>query len=341
MAARMVGKRTFDSCAELERKQITMAFHKAIKTKAKLRLALCGLAGTGKTYTSLKIASAISTLMRKHGHGDGRIAVIDSERGSASLYADEFNFDVSELDSFSPLSYVERIKEAEREGYDIIITDSLSHAWMGKDGALDQKDQVAERGGNSWTAWRNVTPKHNALVDAIVGSRSHVIATMRQKMEFVQEVNNGKTEIKKVGLAAIQREGMEFEFTCVGDLDLTHALKISKTRCNGYIALGDLFEKPGENFANRVYEWLMNGADPVIAALATVVAPAPDALTTAIDDTLTKYLDAMSAARDQVELDRVAGGSGKPAKGTPAHARATTHYLECKAKLPVAQAVAS
>jgi len=81
-----------------------------------------------------------------------------------------------------------------------------------------------------------------------------MIATMRQKMEYVQETENGKTSIKKVGLAAIQREGMEYEFTLVGDVDLSHALKISKTRCDGFIATGDLFEKPGENFANRIYD---------------------------------------------------------------------------------------
>ena len=115
-----------------------MAFQKAVKTKAKLRLALCGLAGCGKTFTALKVASEISKHIRAAGLGDGRIAVIDSERGSASLYADEFDFDVCELDSFSPMAYVEKIKDAEQAGYDIIVADSLSHAWAGKDGALDQ-----------------------------------------------------------------------------------------------------------------------------------------------------------------------------------------------------------
>lgn len=314
-----------------------MAFQKAVKTKAKLRLALCGLAGCGKTFTALKVASEISKHIRAAGLGDGRIAVIDSERGSASLYADKFDFDVCELDSFSPMAYVEKIKDAEQAGYDIIVADSLSHAWAGKDGALDQKDQAADRGGNSWTAWRSVTPKHNALVDALVGSRSHVIATMRTKMEFVQEVNNGKTEIKKVGLAVIQREGMEYEFTLVGDIDHTHTLKISKTRCDGYIGLGDQFEKPGEKFASKLFGWLMNGAD----APARKPEPAQDtSLSAAIDETFAKFLAAMSEAKDQAELDRAAGGAGKPAKGTPAHAKASAHYLACKAALERAKAQA-
>lgn len=236
-----------------------MAFQKAIKQQSKLRLALCGLPGSGKTWTALALACAIAALMREFGQGDGRVAVIDSERGSARLYADQFDFDVCELDSYSPMAYVDKIHEAERAGYDIIIADSISHAWAGKGGALEQKDSAAARNGNSWTAWRDVTPKHNALVDAMIGCRAHFIATMRVKMEHVQETVNGKTEIRKVGLQLIQREGMEYEFTLVGDIDHTHTLKISKTRIHG-IDIGDQFERPGAEMARRIYTWLMSGA---------------------------------------------------------------------------------
>lgn len=308
-----------------------MAFQKAVKTKAKLRLALCSPAGCGKTFTALKVASEISKFIRAAGLGEGRIAVIDSERGSASLYADKFDFDVCELESFSPLSYVEKIHEAEQAGYDIIIPDSLSHAWAGKDGALDQKDQAADRGGNSWTAWRSVTPKHNALVEAIVGSRAHVIATMRTKMEYVQETNNGKTEIKRVGLAAVQREGIEFEFTLVGDLDYSHTLKITKTRCDGYINLNDQFEKPGETFAGKVWGWLMNGVD---APARPAPAPAaPSQLDVALDETFAKWLARVDAAKTIAELDAAAAGEGKPAKGTPLYARGIEAYQARKAQL--------
>lgn len=239
-----------------------MAFVKAVKEQVKLRLAVDGLAGTGKTYSCLAIAHTLATLIRESKQGDGRIAVIDSERGSARLYADKFDFDVCELDNFSPLAYVETIKEAEGAGYDIIIADSISHAWAGKNGALEQKDNAAERGGNSWTAWRSVTPKHNALVDAMLQCRAHFMATMRQKMEYVQDTVNGKTEIKRVGLAAVQREGMEYEFTLVGDIDHSHTMKIAKTRCDGVIDIGDQFERPGEVFARRVWGWMMSGAKP-------------------------------------------------------------------------------
>jgi hypothetical protein len=304
-----------------------MSFKKAVKEQAKLRLALCGLAGTGKTFSALAIAAALAKLIRESG-GPGRIAVIDSERGSASLYANKFDFDVCELDSFSPLEYVAKIQEAEAAGYDIIVPDSISHAWMGKDGALDQKDKAAERSssGNSWTAWRTVTPKHNALVDALVGSKAHVIATMRQKMEHVQDVVNGRTEIKKVGLAAIQREGMEFEFTLVGDLDHTHTLKITKTRIDG-IDLDQQFEKPGEAFARRLYAWLMDGEKPTPKEAKT------DPLVSSLDASFAAYLAAMEAAADLKLLDEVAAGPSKPVKGTREHEIATRAYLARKTKL--------
>lgn len=321
-----------------------MAFKKAVKEQSKLRLALCGLAGSGKSYSALAIASEMAKMMREQGHGEGRIAVIDSERGSASLYADKFDFDVAELDSFSPLAYVEQIHEAERAGYDFIIADSISHAWAGKDGALDQKDKAADRKGNSWTAWRDVTPKHNALVDAMLQCKAHFIATMRVKMEHVQETVNGKTEIKKVGLATIQREGMDYEFTLVGDIDHSHTLKISKTRVDG-IDIGDIFEKPGENFARRVYGWLTSGVPPRPRAVPVARQAAPTqepvsapavadtALSSAVDQAFSEYLRAVRDAKTPAELDAAATGPGKPAKGTKEYALAGQVYLARKKEL--------
>ena len=307
-----------------------MSFRKAVKEQAKLRLALSALAGCGKTYSALAIADEMARLIRSSG-GTGKIAVIDSERGSASLYADKFEFDVAELDSFSPLEYVAKIKEAEDLGYDIIIVDSLTHAWAGKDGALDQKDKAAERSssGNSWTAWRSVTPKHNALVDALVGSKAHIIATMRQKMEHVQDVVNGKTQIKKVGLAAIQREGMEYEFTLVGDIDHTHTLKITKTRIDG-IDLDTQIEKPGADFARRLYTWLMSGEKP---RERSAPAPAPEPVSAALDDVFAKLLRDIESAPTIAELDRIVTGPSKPAKGTPQYDKAVAAYLARKEQI--------
>ena len=204
-------------------------FKKATKHAAKLRLALDGPPGSGKTYTALAIGTRVGE----------KVVLIDTERGSASKYSDLFNFDVFEMDSFSPETYVSIIKAAEQAGYDVIIIDSLSHAWTGKDGALDlvNKAQTKQRGeGNSFTAWRDVTPLHNAMIDALIGSKAHIIATMRTKTEYVMEsyTDKGgytKTKPVKIGLAPIQRDGMEYEFDVIADLDVDNNFVVSKTRC--------------------------------------------------------------------------------------------------------------
>ena len=198
---------------------------------------------------------------------DGKIAVIDTERGSASLYAgdgtpENFDFDVIELDHFDPLEYVKYIKAAEDAGYDVLVIDSLSHAWEGEGGALDQvSDNAARLKGNSYAAWRTVTPKHRKLVDTMLQSGMHIITTMRSKMEYVQEKNDqGTTEIRKIGMAPIQRAGMEYEFTWVIDMDIDHTAVVSKSRA---AKLADLVEnKPGLAWFEQFYGWLVSGKEP-------------------------------------------------------------------------------
>lgn len=230
-----------------------MEIRKATKKQLKLRLALDGMTGSGKTYTALAIADGLGK----------KIGLIDTEHRRASLYADEFSFDVIELDTFSPLKYVEAIHEFENAGYDVIIADSISHAWMGKDGALQQVDNAAKRSqsGNSYVAWREVTPIHNEFVETMIRCKAHLIVTMRSKMEYVLETNEkGKTVPRKVGLAPIQREGIEYEFDVVGDLNGEHEMIISKTRCKALD--GKIFAKAGKDVAKLLLEWLDSGENP-------------------------------------------------------------------------------
>lgn len=232
-----------------------MQFRKAVRTKLKARMTIDGPSGAGKTYTSLIAASVFAGL-------DGQIAVIDTERSSASLYADQFSFDVLELDHFDPLHYVEAIQAAQQSGYDVLIVDSLSHAWEGEGGALDQVDKNAARlKGNSFAAWRTVTPKHRKLVDTMLQSNMHIIATMRSKMEYmIEQDKQGKTQIQKVGLAPVQRSGIEYEFTWVIDMDTDHNAVVSKSRA---ATLADLVEnKPGKTFFQQFYDWLVLGEEP-------------------------------------------------------------------------------
>jgi hypothetical protein len=299
-------------------------FRKATRAHAKLRLALIGPAGSGKTFSALSLATNLIP--------GGRVAVIDTECGSAELYGNRFEFETMNLERHSPLDYVDAIRSAESEGFDVVVIDSLSHAWIGKDGALDQVDTAVERGaGNSFSAWRSVTPKHNQLVDAILSCKVHLIATIRAKTEYVQEKNDkGKTEIKKLGMAAIQRDGLEYEFTCVGDLDLSNTLRISKTRLDGVISPGDVFERPGKVLAEKIRGWLFEGGEPVARP---VTPPAPSPVAEAVADAFTGFLAAMTKAADLKSLDDAATGPGKPVKGTPEHARATETYLARKAQL--------
>jgi hypothetical protein len=203
-----------------------------------------------------------------------RVFVLDTERGSASLYADEFDFDVYEPPKFGPDDYVDAIRAAEAEGYGVIVLDSLSHAWEGKGGVLEMVDRA---GGQFQKGWNVGSPAHQRLIDGMLTSSAHIVATMRTKTEYVLEKDErtGKTSPKKIGMAPVQRQGLEYEFTVVGDLDHQHVLTISKTRCK--VIDGQVIARPGAALAKTLIDWLNTGeapADPVPpAAPASEVAP--------------------------------------------------------------------
>ena len=242
-------------------------FKRATKAAAKLRLGLIGPAGSGKTYTALRIA---------HGLG-GRIAVVDTERGSASLYAGErgIGFDVIELDTYEVERFIDAIKDAAAGGYSTIIIDSLSHAWAGKGGILEFVDKAGKRntGGGNFGAWRDATPRHNALVDAILGAPLHVICTLRSKVEYVVENVGGRNQVRKVGLQPVQRDGLEYEFTVVGDVTQEHDLLVTKTRA---AFLKDaVIREAGEELGQQLSAWLADGEVAPPAAPTPSVAREP------------------------------------------------------------------
>jgi hypothetical protein len=304
---------------------MSLTFKRATKHAARLRLAFIGPAGSGKTYSALSVAT----------HLGGKVAVVDTERGSASLYADIFDFDVIELDSFSPDAYVSAIHAAEQAGYDTLIIDSLSHAWTGKDGALEQKDAASRRQGeNSFTAWRYVTPKHNSMVDAIVGAKLHVIATMRAKTEYVQEQNEkGKTIIRKVGLAPIQRDGLEYEFSIVGDLDQQNSLVISKTRCPALA--NKIIERPGEQLAAMLKAWLSSGSPPPAESLAITPepTPAPETARPSSNGGGVSLVDRIASAATMDELTALRPEVAAVPRGTPTRELLVESYSKRKAEL--------
>ncbi|UPK82802.1 ATP-binding protein [Proteus vulgaris] len=229
-----------------------MKFVKAMRKKAKLRLALTGPSGSGKTYGALEIAKGLG----------GKTALIDTEKGSASLYSDRFNFDVLELDPpFTPERFIEAIGAAQEAGYDNLIIDSLTHEWSGTGGCLEMLDSLAKAkfGGNTWSAWSVITPRHNKFLDAILRSEVNIIATMRSKTETAQvDKGNGKKRVDKLGMKSEQRDGVEYEFTTVLDLNHeTHTAVASKDR-TGLFSNAD-FTVIDETTGIRLMEWLNDG----------------------------------------------------------------------------------
>lgn len=242
-------------------------FTRATKKKLKARIALDGPAGSGKTFTALRFAFALA------GPGE-RVAVIDTEHRSASKYQGEqpdgvtWDFDVCELENYEPSTLAEVVKEAGRHGYGVVVIDSLSHFWEGKGGALEQVDKKSAKGGNSFTAWKDVTPMHRNMVEAILACPAHIICTMRSKMEYVLEEqtnSQGKKVMapKKIGMAPIQRQGVEYEFDVVCDIDVDHTLTVSKTRCPAID--GQKVVKPGALFVQPLAEWLGQGVEVIPA----------------------------------------------------------------------------
>lgn len=222
-------------------------FKKAVKKQSKLRMAISGPSGAGKTYTALTIANQL-----------GRTAVLDTEHGSASKYADLFEFDTLIMEApFDPLRYIEAIKAAADAGYEALVIDSLSHAWSGAGGLLEQVDKVAAkmRTSNSFAAWKELTPVQAQLVEALLAARLHIIATMRSKQEYIIEKDDkGKNQVRKVGLAPVQRDGIEYEFDVFAEMDHDNTMIVSKSRCPELA--NEVIKKPGKRLAETLKAWL-------------------------------------------------------------------------------------
>lgn len=226
-------------------------FQKATKNQLKARLALDGPSGAGKTWTALSMATVLGK----------RIAVIDTERGRARLYSHKFEFDVLDMaPPYDPARCSEALNAAEHEGYDVVIVDSMSHFWQGEGGTLDIKEGAAKRlGGNDYAGWSVATPALRHLVDTMLAIDAHLIVTMRSKMDHVQDRDaNGKVTIRKVGMAPVMRDGIEYEFDIVGDIDLEHRIVISKSRCD---VLADQVIQPHREIeaAETFRAWLDDG----------------------------------------------------------------------------------
>lgn len=232
-------------------------FQPAVKHEAKLRLAIIGAAGCGKTYTALMLASQLAS------HNGGKFAVVDTERGSASLYADRWGFDSLAMEPpYKADRLVQAIQAAEQAGYSVLVIDSLSHFWAGTGGILEEVDQAAKvkYGGNSRYAWADGTPKHNRIMDYVTGSSIHIICTMRAKPKYVEQLEGGKTKYVKVGTEPVQRSGVDHEFDLVLNMDQEHVAQIDKGRFPELD--GEVFDPPTPALVDRLVELLHGEALP-------------------------------------------------------------------------------
>lgn len=234
-----------------------MQFTKATRKKAKLRLAVGGPSGAGKTTAALQIATGLG----------GRIALIDTERGSASLYSDQFEFDALDLSPpYEPERFIAAIDAAEVAGYDTLIIDSATHEWDGSGGCLELNEKLAaaKYKNNTWSAWSETTPRHRAFIDRMLQSRMHIIITLRSKTETVQ---GDDKRVKKVGMKLEQRSGTEYEFTVVFEMDHgSYNAVVTKDRTR-------LFGDPAKITAEtgkKLLAWLESGeaAPPTEAEIA-------------------------------------------------------------------------
>lgn len=231
-----------------------MAFHKAERRQVRLKLGISGASGSGKTYSALLMAYGLC--------GDwGKIAVIDTENGSAELYSHLGGYSVETISApFEPQKYIDAINEAEKAGFEVLIIDSLSHAWSGEGGLLDIQNAIAKasRSGNSYTAWRDVSPLHAKLVDAFLQCNMDVIVTTRAKTAYEMVDVNGKKTPQKVGLEPVFRDGLEFEVTTFFSISQDHIAQATKDRTSLFD--GKYFT-PSEETGKTFAEWRNSGTE--------------------------------------------------------------------------------
>lgn len=228
---------------------------KAQRRAAKIRLGLASPSGGGKTYSALLIAKGLA------GSWD-KVAIIDTENGSADLYSHLGDFNVLQLTApYHPEKYIDAIRECEQAGMEVIIVDSITHEWSGVGGCLELQQIATERQRikNTYTAWKEVTPRHQKFIDAVLQSNCHIITTVRSKTDYLQVEHEGKKSIQKVGMAQVTRDGFEYELTVSLELDVNHYAVTSKDRTCLFEGKPSFI--PSEETGKMLKEWCESGVD--------------------------------------------------------------------------------
>lgn len=270
-----------------------MQLRQATRQQAKLRIGLSGPAGSGKTYSALNLASGMAPW--------GKIALIDSENGRGELYSHLGPYQYLRIQApYTPEKYNEAIKMCEEAGMEIIIIDSVSHEWEGEGGCLEIHSNIP---GNTFTAWKEVNPRHNKFIQTILSSNCHIITTARRKQDYVLEINEkGKSAPRKVGLKEVQRDGFEYELTLSFDIDISHYAIVSKA-IQG-IKLGDSPFKITKEVGQTLIKWNNEGDKPI------EFTPEPSSLVPDIKRDLRDRLKTLGAVDDKTGATIINGYLG-------------------------------
>ncbi len=228
-----------------------MILKKATRKQVKLKLGLSAVSGGGKTYSALLIARGLASDWNK-------IAVIDTENDSASLYSHLGEYNTISLSApFSPERYIEAIQACEKAGMEVIIIDSITHEWDGKGGIIDISNGMS---GNSFTNWGKLTPRHQSFIDAILQSKSHCITCVRRKQDYeMNKDGNGKLTVQKMGLKEVTREGYEYEVTVNLELDIKHNASASKDRTGLFLGKPEFV--PTIQTGEMLKQWCEEGVE--------------------------------------------------------------------------------
>ncbi len=241
-------------------------FVQASREELFIKMGISAASGAGKTLTALKLAKYLS---RTNDGKRNYIALGDSESGRASKYAgqpDVPQFDTvfigpnspyKEFRTYHPVeTYVKLITLAEDLGYDVLVLDSLSHAWVGSPGGTFDIKESHTRGKDERSGWRVATPIFDKLMEKIIGCQIHLICTLRAKQDYFRDEKKEGGLPSRTGLDPIFRPDKEYDFDFWTEMDLAHNLYVVK----GYDLTDKRYNKPGEDFANDILDWLRGGS---------------------------------------------------------------------------------
>ena len=217
-------------------------FVPAEKSQLKAKVMISGAAGSGKTMAALELASALGS----------RVAVIDTENGSAALYSDKYKFEMLNLQPpYPPEDFVQAIKVAENSGFDVIVVDGITPEWSGSGGCLDLHTKL----GGRFQDWAKITPRHRSFIQKILECSTHIICTCRSKQGYAMDEQSKK--VTKLGMAPEQRDGLDYEMTLVFNIiNQTHIAEATKDRTGLFDGKQFLISK---NTGLEILEWLNSG----------------------------------------------------------------------------------